>query len=219
MSVEWDFPEEVTESDAFIITDIEQGTDDWLLLRNGKITSSKISDIMAKGDGKTRDKYRIQLAIERITGKPAGNTFKSAAMKRGNEHEPLAREHYEFVNDVDVQQVAFVLHQTLSNAGASPDGLVGDDGLLEIKCPDQSTHIEYLLSKKVPGKYLLQIQWQLACTKRLWCDFMTYSHDLPIHLRAMAIRVHRDEQKINELERAAIQFDNEIETLIKQLGE
>lgn len=222
MIVEWDIEEEaplIDGSTPLVVDGAQDGSEEWLALRAGNITGSKVAHMMAKGDGLTRDKYRVQLAIERMTGKPTQQTFKSKAMIRGNEDEPLAREYYEFLNDVDVRQVMFVWHPHLDHAGASPDGLVGDDGLLEIKCPNMETHIGYLLAKKVPGKYLIQMQWQMACTGRAWCDFMSYCKELPIHLRAWIIRVPRDEAKIAELERMAAQFNTEIEALIKKLGE
>lgn len=226
MVEEWDIPDDITEHDIIddnptprIIEGIEQGSDDWLSLRSGIISGSKISHMMAKGSGKTRDKYKTQLAIERMTGIPVKMDYKSAAMIKGNEDEPLAREYYEFLNDTDARQVTFVYHPTLKNAGVSPDSLIGEDGLLEIKCPNMETHVEYLLTKKIPGNYFLQIQWELACTTRLWCDFFSYCKELPIHLRSLMIRVYRDEQKITELENAAKQFNEEIEQLIIKLRE
>jgi putative phage-type endonuclease len=212
---EWSFDEEVK---PVIIEDIDQGSDEWLALRAGKITGSKIHCMVAGGEGRTRDKYRIQLAIERITGKPVVMDFKSRAMIKGNEDEYLAREHYEFINDVESRQVTFVHHPTLKNCGASPDSLIGDDGLLEIKCPNIETHIGYLLSREIPRIYMLQMRWELACTGRKWCDFMSYSKEMPIHLRSLIIRVERDEKDIKELENIALQFDAEVDQLVKQLG-
>jgi putative phage-type endonuclease len=221
----WDFPEDIPAAahenkhvSQLIHEDIEQGTDAWLELRAGKITGSKISHMMAKGKGLTKDSYRTQLAVERITGKPVPMTFKSKAMIKGSEDEPLAREHYEFVNNVDAKQVAFILHPFLLNAGASPDSLIGDDGLLEIKCPNSETHINYLITKKIPGDYMDQMQWQLACSKRSWVDWMTYDKSMPIHLRSMVIRVYRDEKRIIELEGTAEQFNEEINELVIKLG-
>ncbi len=216
--VEWDIPEDIAPAlEQIGTTDIVQGSEEWLNLRAGKITGSKVSDMMAGGQSKTKDSYRVQLAIERITGKPVASGYKSAAMQKGNDDEPLAREYYEFANDADVVQVGFILHPTLLNAGCSPDGLVGDDGLIEIKCPNIETHINYLLSKKIPGNYMSQIQWELACTGRKWCDWMTFSKEMPIHLRSLIIRVFRDEKRIAELESTAKQFNIEVDNLIKQL--
>lgn len=217
MSDFWDIEEDIHPDPAHLIVDVEQGSDEWLALRAGSITGSRISCMMAGGEGKTKNKYRIQLAIERITKTPVPMDFKSRAMIKGGEDEPLAREHYEFINDVDTKQVGFVIHPRLNRSGASPDSLVGDDGLLEIKCPNINTHIDYLLSKKIPTDYMTQMQWQMACTGRTWCDWMTFCKEMPIHLRSMIIRVERNEQRIAELEEAAIQFDKEIEQLIHQL--
>lgn len=223
-SIEWDIPEDIPAQEVIddkpkpiIIEGIEQGSDEWLLLRAGVISGSKISHMMAKGDGKTRDKYRTQLAIERMTGTPVKMDFKSAAMIKGNVDEPLAREYYEFLNDVDARQVTFAHHPTLKNCGVSPDSLIGDEGLLEIKCPNMETHVNYLLTKKIPTNYLLQVYWEMACTGRQWCDWMSYCKELPIHLRSLIIRVYRDEKKIHELESAAWIFDEEIEQLIIKL--
>jgi putative phage-type endonuclease len=219
MIAEWDFAEEVVKNEPQIIEDVEQGSEEWLAIRAGNITGSRIHCMMAGGDGKTKDKYRIQLAIERITGKPVTMDFKSRAMIKGNADEPLARDHYEFINDVDSRQVTFVYHPTIKNAGVSPDSLIGDDGLLEIKCPNIETHVGYLITKKIPRAYMLQMTWEMACTGRKWCDFVSYSKEMPIHLRALVIRVNRDEEKISELEQAAIKFNNEVDELVKLLGE
>lgn len=219
---EWDIVEDnaglaVNAQAPLIIDNVEQGTDDWHSLRVGHITGSKASHMMAGGTGKTRDKYLLQLAIERLTGKVVMSSFKSKPMMKGNEDEPLAREHYEFINDADVRQVAFVLHPLIPMAGVSPDGLIGEDGVLEIKCPNLETHVEYLLTRKIPGNYMTQVQWELACTGRQYCDWMTYCKEMPIHLRSMIIRVHRDESRISALESAAVQFNKEIEQLIIKL--
>jgi putative phage-type endonuclease len=219
MSIEWDIPEPVVTVKRRIIFDVEQGSDEWLLLRAGLITGSKISDVMAKGAGIVRNKYLTKLSIERITKTPIQMDFKSAAMIKGNADEPLAREHYEFINDVDAVQVAFVHHQTIENCGASPDSLIGDDGLLEIKCPNIETHVGYLLTKKIPGNYMSQMQWQMACTGREWCDWMTYCKDMPIHIRSMIIRVFRDEQRISEMEIAVKIFNDEVDELTLKLGQ
>lgn len=211
----WDIPPDA-ENASIIPDDAVQGSDEWLQIRAGKITASRISDMMAAGSGLTRQKYQYQLVVERMTGKPI-NGFKSAAMQRGNDLEPEAREAYEFANLVDVQLSGFIDHPTIDNAGASPDGLVGDDGLVEIKCPDLHTHIGYILSAKVPTDYFLQMQWQMAVTGRQWCDFYSYNPDMPVKLRAFQKRVSRDDQKIAELESAAVLFNTEINLLIKQL--
>lgn len=214
---DFEIPEDIVVAE--VVTDVDQGTAEWIALRSGKITGSSISDVIAGGKGLVKDKYRTRLAIERLTGQPTPEGFKSKAMIKGNEDESLAREHYEFINDVDIKQVGFIHHPTLKNTGASPDGLVGDDGLIEIKCPDVHTHIEYITSKKIPRGYLLQMQWEMACTGRKWCDFITYRHELPVNIRSMIIRVNRDNAKIAELEKAVKEFDQEIDQLVTKLGQ
>ena len=200
-----------------IVAGIAQGTEEWLALRCGCITSSKVSDMMAKGNGLTRQKYLNQLAIERITGKPMSHGFKSKSMQKGNDDEPLARQEYWITSELDVETVTFVFHPTIANAGASPDALVGFDGGLEIKCPDLNTHIEYLVNKKIPTNYVWQIQWLLACTGRDWFDWMSYAKELPPDLRKLIIRVVRDDKKIQQLESEAERLNNDVEQLIKKL--
>ena len=217
MSANWDFEED--QVNPLIIYDVEQGTQAWLDLRCGNITGSKFSDVLAGGNGLVRNKYRVQLAIERITGNPIAMDYKSAAMINGSNNEPFARANYEFLNDVESVQVAFAFHPSIKRAGCSPDSLIGDDGLLEIKCPNMVTHVNYLLDKKIPGVYLKQMHWQMACTGRAWVDWMTYCREMPIHLRSMTIRVNRDEKIIQEYEAAAEKFNSEIDYLVKKLGE
>src|SRR6476619_1024978 len=151
----------------------EQGTQEWLLERCGKVTASRIADLMARtktGWGTSRANYAAQLIAERLTGCVAPS-FTNQAMIHGTETEPEARRAYEFFVDRDVQQIGFVPHPSIAMSGASPDGLVGDDGLLELKCPNTATHIETLLTGRIPDKYVKQMQFQMACTRRAWCDF------------------------------------------------
>lgn len=180
----------------------EQGTEAWLKERIGKVTASRIADMMAKtktGWGASRANYAAQLVAERLTGTPA-ETFSNAAMKWGTETEPQARAAYEFYSGLPVQEVGFVAHPAISQSGASPDGLVGDLGLVEIKCPNTATHIETLLDGTVPGKYNLQMQWQLACTGRQWCDWVSFDPRMPESMRLFIKRVDRNGGLIAELE-------------------
>jgi putative phage-type endonuclease len=195
---------------------IEQGTEAWKLARAGHVTASRLGDMMAGGSGLTRDKYRCQLAIERMTGKPIEG-FKSYAMQQGNEREPLARSYYEFQQDVDVVEAGFTLHTTIKNTGASPDGLVGDDGLIEIKSPELHTHIKYLISGVIPKDYIYQMQYCMEVFNRQWCDFISYNPDMPVHLRLSIFRVYRDDEMIKILCNEIVAFDQEIENLIKKL--
>jgi putative phage-type endonuclease len=196
-----------------------QGSEEWLLARCGKVTASRVADVIAKtksGPSASRKNYAAELVAERLTGTPA-SSFTNAAMQWGTETEPQARAAYTFFHDADVQEVGFVLHPRIFGSGASPDGLVGKDGLVEIKCPNTATHIDTLLDKKVPAKYLTQMQWQMACTGRLWCDFVSFDPRLPEELRLFSARVERDDKMIAELEDAVAQFIEEIEQTIMAL--
>ena len=173
---------------------IEQRSDAWFAARIGKVTASRVADVLAKtktGYSATRDNYMAQLVCERLTGEK-GESFTNAAMQHGTDTEPLARAAYESLKDVLVDEVGFVPHPSIIMAGASPDGLVGDDGLLEIKCPNTATHIETLLSQTVPSKYNTQMQFQMACTDRSWCDFVSFDNRLPQELQLFVKRVPRD---------------------------
>ena len=198
---------------------IEQRTDEWFAARIGKVTASRVADVIAKtktGYSATRDNYMAQLVCERLTGQK-GETFTNAAMQHGTETEPLARLSYEVAQNVLVDEVGFVPHPSIQMAGASPDGLVGDDGLLEIKCPNTATHIETLLSQTVPGKYNTQMQFQMACTGRKWCDFVSFDNRLPHELQLFVKRVPRDDEFIKQIEAEIVQFLAELDDKITKL--
>jgi putative phage-type endonuclease len=198
---------------------MEQGTEEWFTIRIGKVTASRVADVIAKtktGYSATRDNYMAQLVCERLTGQK-GDSFSNAAMQHGTETEPLARLSYEVTQNVLVDEVGFVPHPTIEMAGASPDGLVGDDGLLEIKCPNTATHIETLLSQGVPGKYNTQMQFQMACTGRKWCDFVSFDNRLPEELQLFVKRVPRDEVFIRLIESEIVQFLAELDDKINKL--
>jgi putative phage-type endonuclease len=197
----------------------EQGTQEWLQERCGRVTASRIADLMAKtktGWGASRANYAAQIIAERLTGCVAAS-FTNAAMIHGTETEPEARRAYEFFVDRDVQQVGFAPHPTIPMAGASPDGLVGDDGLLELKCPNTATHIDTLLSATIPDKYVKQMQFQMACTGRQWCDFASYDNRLPERMRLFVKRVDRDAEAIAEIEREVTAFLAEIDETVGKL--
>lgn len=201
------------------MTTVTQGSEAWHLMRLGKITASRINDVVAMiktGEAATRADYRIELVCERLTGKPTEG-FTNSHMERGTELEPFARSAYEIATATFVDQVAFVDHPRLKNTGASPDGLVGDEGLIEIKCPAVKTHIKTLVDKKAPSKYMNQMQWQMACTKRLWVDFVSYCPELPENMQLFVKRVERDNGIIAELEAKVLEFDEEVEAVIQQL--
>lgn len=197
-----------------------QGSDAWKQIRCGKVTASRVSDVMAKtksGPAASRANYMAQLVCERLTGAPS-ETYSNAAMVHGTETEPEARSAYEFYQGVTVEEVAFVPHPKIEQAGCSPDGLIGDDGLIEIKCPQSATHLETLLGQAVPGKYDTQIQFQLACTGRQWCDFVSYDPRMPENMRLFIKRVARDDKRIAELETEIAAFLLEMAVKLSELN-
>lgn len=200
--------------------DIEQRSEAWFRIRLGKATASRVADIVARtksGYSTSRANYAAQLVCERLTGVQADG-YANAAMQWGTDHESEARAAYSLRCDVDVQEVGFVDHPMLEMSGASPDGLVGDDGLLEIKCPITATHIDTLLSGKVPEKYVTQIQWQIGCTGRAWCDYVSYDPRLSEEKRLFVKRVPRDDARIAELEAEVGKFLDEVEDTIARLN-
>lgn len=198
---------------------MDQGSDEWFAARIGKVTASRVADILAKtksGYSTSRDNYMAQLVCERLTNQKA-ESFTNAAMQHGTETEPLARAAYEALKDVLVDEVGFVPHPSIEMAGASPDGLVGDDGLLEIKCPNTATHIDTLLNQSVPTKYFTQMQFQMACTGRKWCDFVSFDNRLPEELQLFVKRVPRDDVYIKIMEAEIVQFITELDEKIEKL--
>lgn len=200
---------------------MEQRSSEWFNARLGKVTASRVADVISKtktGYSTSRENYMAQLVCERMTG-TQGESFSSAAMQWGTDQEPLARAAYEAAQDVLVDEVGLVIHPIISMAGASPDGLVGDDGLIEIKCPNTSTHIDTLLSEKVPSKYNTQMQWQMACTGRKWCDFVSFDPRMPDGLQIFIQRVNFDAEYVKMLEAEITGFLGELETKIEKLKE
>ena len=198
---------------------MDQGSDEWFAIRIGKVTASRVADIIAKtksGYSTSRDNYMAQLVCERLTNQKA-ESFTNAAMQHGTETEPLARAAYEALKDVLVDEVGFVPHPSIKMAGASPDGLVNDDGLIEIKCPNTATHIDTLLNQSVPTKYFTQMQFQMACTGREWCDFVSFDNRLPEELQLFVKRVPRDDVYIKIMEAEIVQFIAELDDKINKL--
>ena len=190
-----------------------QGSDEWKMARLGKVGASQIADLMAKtktGWGASRSNLMAAKLAERLTGTLA-DSFTNAAMEWGTATEAEARNAYSFYASADVEQVGFVDHPVIAMTGASPDGLIGGAGLVEIKCPNTATHIDTLLYDKVPSKYILQMQWQMACTDRLWCDFVSYDPRMPEALRMWQRRVGRDTAKIEEISAAVVEFLAELD--------
>ena len=200
---------------------ITQGSPEWFAARLGKVTASKVADVIARtksGPAASRANYAAQLICERLTGE-AAESFSNAAMQWGTDQEPFAREAYEFRAGVFVDQVGFIVHPRITDAGASPDGMVGADGMVEIKCPNTATHLDTLDSGKPAGKYITQMQWQMACTDRAWCDFVSFDPRLPEELQLFCVRIDRDDDMIANLEAEVIAFLVEIDARLANLSE
>lgn len=201
---------------------IEQGTYEWRMLRCGKISASRISDIMAKGrsgPSVSRENYMCELAVERLTGSPT-ESYTSPAMTWGTENEDMARSAYEARKGVFVTEVPWIPHPTIKNAGCSPDGMVDDDlGLVEIKCPNTKTHVEYIIKQEPAKTYYNQMMWQMACTGRQYVDFVSYDPRLPVELELFIARLERNDNYIKELEEEVMKFDEEVTQLLNKLRE
>lgn len=195
---------------------IEQGSKEWLQMRLGKLTASRMSDVLAAKTTAARRNYMAQLVAERLTSTSC-DAFTNAAMAWGTEHEPLARAEYEILTDSTVDQVSFVDHPAIEWCGASPDGIVSSVGLVEIKCPNTATHIDYLLGKKPPTKYVPQMALQLACTRMEWCDFVSYDPRMPEKHRLFVVRYTPDRAYLEKIEEEARLFLCEVEEMIIKL--
>jgi len=204
-------------------TEIVQGTTDWFAIRLGKVTASRVADVIAKtktGYSTSRENYMAQLVVERLTQTKA-ESYTNAAMQWGTDQEPFARAAYEAAQGVMVEEVGFVPHPTIEWAGASPDGLVGGEGegLVEIKCPNTATMIEALLTGKVPTKYFTQMQFQMACTGTKFCDYVVFDPRMPAKAQLFVTRVNRDDAYIAEIEAEIVKFLAEVESQVQQLNQ
>ena len=198
---------------------IEQGSPEWHQARLGKVTASRISDVAAKiktGWGASRAKYMGELIAESLTHEPTPS-YINAAMQHGTDTEPQAAAAYAFYTDAELELVGFVDHPKIDQAGCSPDRLIGKDGLVEIKCPQTSTHIDTLLGSSIPKKYIDQMQWQMACTKRKWCDFVSFDPRMPPETQLFIQRVERDKERIKDLEEMVVDFLAEMNEKIDRL--
>lgn len=187
--------------------------------RLGNLTASRLADATARtktGWGASRANLMANLVVERLTGVPMEG-YQNAAMLWGIEKEPEARAAYEWAFDVEVVPTGYVPHPTIAHSGATPDGAVGDKGLIEIKCPQSATHIETLLTKQIDGRYIKQMTWQLACTGREWVDFSTYDPRFPIPLRLWTFRVMRDDDAIEAMEKDVREFLAELDEKVEAL--
>lgn len=199
--------------------DLKQGTEEWRLARLGSVGASRIADLTATtkaGYSASRTNLMTELMVERLTGVPTDG-YVNDAMRHGTETEPEARSAYSFFRDLDVVEVGLIRHPSISGSHASPDGLVGDAGLLEIKCPQTSAHVDLLLRGAIPEKYTKQCQWQLACTGRAWVDFVSYDNRLPPSMQLFVRRLHRDDVLIASLEKEVIAFLADLEAKITKL--
>lgn len=193
-----------------------QGSLGWLQDKCGFVSASCFADVLAKGQGKTRASYLRKVVAERLTGKPS-ESYSNGHMDRGTLQEPLARLAYEALTGEPVIQVGFLKHPTLPRVGASPDGLVGDDGGIEAKSVIPTVQVETLRLGGYPSEHKAQIQGNLWVTGRRWWDFVSYSPDMPAHLRLYIFRVERDEAYMDALKREVLAFDAEAENLYTRL--
>lgn len=199
---------------------MEQRSDEWFSARLSKVTASRINDVMSTlksgGESASRKNYRTQIVVERLTGQKA-ESYTNGAMQWGTDQEPFARQAYEFFTGNDVVEVGFIDHQTITMTGASPDGLIGTEGMIEIKCPNTATHIDWLLAGTVPAEHLKQMQWQMECTDREWCDFVSYDPRLPVDLQLFIVRCERDDVLLNEIRAAVIKLLSEVDAQVVAL--
>jgi len=203
------------------MSDIEQLSPEWFAQRCGKATASRISDIVAKtktGYSTSRTNYMAQLVVERMTNQVA-ESYTNAAMEWGIENEAFARAAYEAKSGNMVDQVGSIDNPSVPMSSASPDGLIGNDGCLEIKCPNTATHIDTILGEPIAKKYYDQMQWQMRCANRDWCDFVSYDPRMPSHLQLFIKRVERNILYIAQLEMEVIQFLSEVDDKVKKLNE
>lgn len=203
------------------MTSAQQGSHEWLTQRLGKVTASRLSDVCAVGKSGVpaagRMAYMVELMAEVLTGVPCKSFDGNTDTERGIALEPTARALYEIKTGSFVMDAPFVLHPSIERAGASPDGLVGDDGLIEIKCPRPHSHLAYMTSGEVPAKYIPQMAWQIACTGRQWVDFVSYCEVMPEHLRLHVIRYETNDQHLHELEERVRCFLSEMDDRLAML--
>jgi len=199
---------------------IQQNTPEWLIERIGSVTASRVKDAVATlksgKESAARASYKLELLSEIITGR-AVEHYVSQAMDFGTENEPLARGAYEITTGVEVERIGYIRHPSIPRSGASPDGLVGDEGLVEFKVPTTTTHLSYLLAEEVPDEYLPQLNWQLACSGRVWVDFVSYDPRLPEEFGLFIVRWHYDHGIIGPMERQVVKFIEELNEMAQKL--
>lgn len=195
---------------------MEQRTEEWFAARLGKVTASKVASVLAKKDSATRSDYLTDLVLERLTGRQQ-EFYQNEAMQWGTETEPQARMAYEAARNTLVDELGFIDHPTIANFGCSPDGVIGEDGLIEIKCPNSKTHLSTLLSGKAPTKYIPQMQTQMAVMGKKYCDFVSFDPRLPEDLQLFIVRVERDDEYIAKLEEEVSAFLKEVDETVTKL--
>lgn len=204
------------------VLDFPQGSPEWLAARAGKVTASRIKDVIASGRGgapsMTRAGYLGEIVAELLTGQPVGDGFTNSDMQRGTDLEPVARASYEALRGIFVQETGLVIHPRIERAGASPDGLVDADGLLEIKCPRIHVHLGYLMDGKPPAAYLPQMAWQAACCERAWVDFVSYCPALPDDLALFVVRYTPEAAYIESLEEAVQSFLADADAMLESVA-
>lgn len=203
------------------VIECEQGTEAWKMARCARITASKWDAVMSSiksGEAATRRNYRAEMICEILTGEPTPSGFQSDEMRWGVDHEGDARLAYQTITMQEVKKIGLVLHPTNDRIAASPDGLVGNKGLVEIKCPLTSTHLDYLMMGVVPSKYKHQMLGQMLCCEREWCDFVSYDPRLPKEYQLLIFRFHRDNKEIILMEASALQFLSEVDATIAQIS-
>ena len=201
------------------MSDVIQGSSEWFELRRGRATGSNFDACMAQGrDGEatTRRNYRVRLALERLTGKVMESGFKSSAMDQGTEREPFARMALEARMGYIVEEVSFIPHRFLQ-AGVSPDGMIGADGMAEFKCPTPAVHWDYLHLTTVPSEYKAQVMGQMWVAQRQWCDFASFNSDFPEALQLHVVRVYRDEAYIQKIEEAVTKFLADVDATVEAM--
>lgn len=198
---------------------MQQGSDDWFAFRLGNASASRVADIMAKtksGPSTSRVNYMMELLCQRLTGQRE-ESFTSQAMQRGTELEPIARSAYEVSHGVIVNECGAFAHRRIFGFVASPDGLIGDDGAIEIKCPNTAQHVEFMRTKEPPARYQWQMLAQMSCAEREWVDFVSFDDRLPEGLQLRVVRFYRDEARIKEMEREVESFLGELASLEQQM--
>ena len=199
-------------TESMIYREVEQGSDSWLELRKGKVTASRVADVLAKtktGVSASRANYMIELALQRVTG-VIEPSFMNDAMQHGKDNEQTARTAFEVAHNVFVDQVAFVDHPTIKDFGCSPDGLINADGIVEIKNPNSSTHWATIKANEIPNKYYIQMMAQLSCTGREWNDYVSFDSRFPDRSQLFVKRLHRDDKYIAEMESEIVKFLDEV---------